>query len=283
MRVAKLTSFFLITLLVLSLFISTRAAEDESADIIWGVNVAPPFHIATGEFKGAGICDVLVDVMNEALPHLSQQTRHLPVRRITLLMKRERNLCFPCLIKSSRYNQEFNFTDTTHRYPSHGIIAHAQAAQKIIERYGNPVAFADLIKDTELRFAQPVERRYGKLQPLVDKHLIGQPHFRIITGDNGHVNLMTMMLNHRVDYTIDYEMIKHFYESTEPNSTNERLVFIPITELKGAAIEGAIGCSNNDWGKRAAAHLNRVVGQLQSNARFQQALDLWLGEHRPKP
>lgn len=259
-----------------------QSGPDQGADIIWAINTSPPFHISQGNYQGEGICDVLVDVMQTELPHLSQQIRKLPARRITLLMKRERNLCFPCLIKNSSYNAEFNYTETTHQYPPHGIIAHASAAQRISDQFGTPVSFEALVQDSRFRFAQPIERRYGSLQPLVEKHLVGQSHYRIVTGDNAHVNLMTMMLNHRVDYTLDYEMIKRFYDADQINETGEELVFLPIAEYQGKIIDGAIGCSNNDWGKRAAAELNSAIGRLQSNARFQQALDRWLGENRPK-
>lgn len=261
---------------------SPPVKQGETVDILWAVNVSPPFHISEGDFQGEGVCDVLVDVMQQELPQLSQRIRHLPARRITLLMKREQNLCFPCLIKHSSYNAEFNYTDTTHRYPPHGIVAHTKAAKEIISRYGNPVRFAALVKDTGFRFAQPIERRYGSLQPLLEKYLIGKPHYRIVTGDNAQVNLMTMLLNHRVDYTVDYEMVKRFYEADQPPNDEEKLVFLPIAEYQNEVIEGAIGCSDNAWGERAAAALNAAVPRLQSNARFQQALDTWLGKQRPK-
>lgn len=254
----------------------------DSHEIIWGINVAPPFHIASGDYEGEGICDVLVDVMQDELPQLSHHIRRLPARRITLLMKREKNLCFPCLIKRSSYNAEFNYTDTTHKYPPHGILAHAKAAKQIIDRYGNPVSFEALAQDTDFRFAQPIERRYGQLQPVLDEHLIGQSHYRIVTGDDAQVNLMTMLLSQRVDYTIDYEMIKRYYDTTHQRSSQEQLVFLPIKEYEGQSIEGAIGCSNNDWGQQAVASLNSAINKLQSSERFQQALDVWLGKNRPK-
>ena len=261
---------------------TAQTATKKSVDIIWGINVSPPFHVTQGEYQNMGICDVLVDVIKQQLPHLSHQIRHLPARRITLLMKRERNLCFPCLIKRSSYNSEFNYTETTHRYPAHGIVAHASAAQQIADRYGNPVSFEALVKDTNFRFAQPIERRYGSLQSLLEEHLVGRPHYRIVTGDNAHVNLMTMLLNNRVDYTLDYEMVKRFYEKTHAIAASNDLVFLPIAEYNNKVIDGAIGCSNSDWGKAAAKQLNAVVPGLQANDRFQQALDLWLGENRPK-
>ena len=258
-----------------------QADEQQLDEIIWAVNVSPPFFIVDGEYAGQGFCDVLVDKMQQQLSDVSHTTRRLPPRRITLLMKREKNLCFPCLIKRASYNNEFNYTDTTHLYPPHGIIAHADAATLITERYGNPASFTALADDQQLRFAQPIERRYGKLQPLLEEHLIGRENYRIVTGDNAHVNLMTMLLNQRVDYTIDYRMVQRFYEETHPH-TDEQLVFIPIKEHQGYIIEGAIGCSDNAWGKEAAQKLNGAIESLRADSTFQQTLDKWLGENRPK-
>jgi len=260
---------------------SARADEQNLNEIIWAVNVYPPFFIVDGENAGQGFCDVLVNKMQQHLTDVSHTIRRLPPRRITLLMKREKNLCFPCLIKRASYNAEFNYTDTTHLYPPHGIIAHADAAQLITQRYGNPASFAALVGDQQLRFAHPIERRYGKLQPLLEEYLIGQENYRIVTGDNAHINLMTMLLNRRVDYTIDYRMIKRYYEETHPH-IDEQLVFIPIQEHQGNIIEGAIGCSNNAWGKKAAQKLNGAIDSLRADSTFQQTLDKWLGESRPK-
>ena len=70
--------------------------------------------------------------------------------------------------------------------------------------------------------------------------------------DDAQVNLMTMLLSQRVDYTIDYEMIKRYYDTTYQRSSQEQLVFLPIKEYEGQSIEGAIGCSND----QQAASLN---------------------------
>ncbi len=112
--------------------------------------------------------------------------------------------------------------------------------------------------------------------------LSASPNYRIVTGDDAQINLMTMLLSQRVDYTIDYEMIKRYYDTTHQPSSREQLVFLLIKEYEGQSIEGAIGCSNNDWGQQAAASLNSAINKLQSSERFQQALDVWLGKNRPK-
>lgn len=267
-----------VTLLFALLFSQTIYASNE--DIIWGVNSSPPFHINYGEYKEQGFCDVLVSGFKRQLPELSHRIRKLPSRRITMIMRENKNLCFPCLIKRTSYNSDFNYTETTHLYEPHGIIARANVAAKIIKKYGQPVKFSDLVKDSDLRFAQPAERRYGKLQELLETHLINSENFSFISGENAHVNLLTMIVNDRIDYTIDYRAIMTYYNETEAKDSG--LVFLPIEEYKGVVIEGAVGCSNNEWGRNAVNQLNKVIHQLQADPDFQRSLDKWLGTTRPE-
>ncbi|RUO73514.1 hypothetical protein CWI78_00280 [Idiomarina ramblicola] len=270
----------LIVLLVSLLFSANSLAADE--DIIWGVNSSPPFHIYSGEYKEQGFCDALVDSFQRQLPELSHRIRKLPSRRITMIMKKNKNLCFPCLIKRTSYNSDFNYTETTHLYEPHGIITRANTAAKIIKKYGQPVKFSDLVKDSDLRFAQPTERRYGQLQTLLETHLIDSENFSFISGENAHVNLLTMIVNDRIDYTIDYRAIMTYYNETEASTKNSGLVFLPIKEYGSLVIEGAVGCTNNEWGRNAVNQLDQVIEQLKADPDFQRSLDKWLGSDRPK-
>ncbi|MDV6315218.1 TIGR02285 family protein [Idiomarina sp. HP20-50] len=259
-------------------FCQSSIASEE--DIIWGTSSSPPFHVFSGVYEGQGFCDALVTGFQRQLPELSHRVRKLPSRRITMIMKKNKNLCFPCLIKRTSYNSEFNYTDTTHLYPPHGIITTADNAKKIIQKYGHPVRFSELVKDADLRFAQPTERRYGRLQPLLEEHLIDSENFSFISGQNAHVNLLTMLVNDRIDYTVDYKMVMVYYNETKDK--NSGLVFLPIKEYDGVVIEGAVGCTDNEWGRNAVDQLNKVIQQLQADPDFQRSLDKWLGNDRPK-
>jgi len=270
-----------LVVLFATLFFSTTSLA-EKHDIIWGVNSSPPFHIYYGEYKEQGFCDALVSGFQRQLPELSHRIRKLPSRRITMIMKKNKNLCFPCLIKGTSYNSDFNYTETTHLYEPHGIITRASAAAKIIEKYGEPVKFSALVKDSDLRFAQPAERRYGQLQRLLETHLIDSENFSFISGENAHVNLLTMIVNNRIDYTIDYRAIMTYYNETKAKSKDSGLVFLPIEEYNGLTIEGAVGCSNNQWGSNAVKQLNKVIEQLKADPDFQRILDKWLGNDRPQ-
>ncbi|MCK7458672.1 hypothetical protein [Idiomarina aminovorans] len=270
----------LVGLFTALLFCTTSFAEDE--DIIWGVNSSPPFHIYYGDYKEQGFCDALVSSFQRQLPELSHRIRKLPSRRITMIMKKNKNLCFPCLIKKTSYNSDFNYTETTHLYEPHGIITRTNIAAEIIEKYGEPVKFLALVKNSDLRFAQPAERRYGQLQSLIETHLIDSENFSFISGENAHVNLLTMIVNDRIDYTIDYRAIMTYYNETKAEFEDSGLVFLPIEEYSGLLIEGAVGCSNNQWGHNAVKKMNEVIEQLKADPDFQRILDKWMGNDRPK-
>lgn len=272
------------SLFILLLCASTWAIADQHDDIIWGINVSPPFHIWHGEYEKAGFCDTLVDTFERELPALSQSKRKLPSRRITMLMRKNQHLCFPCLIKGSDYNKDFIFSDATHVYPPHGVITTASNAQRFIKTFGEPLSFTALAQ-SDYRFAQPIERRYGELQPIIEDYLIPSEHFQEVSGEGAHMNLMAMVAAGRIDYTLDYKMLMTYFQRTEDqtNPDFERLVFIPIKENRDAVIIGAVGCSNNQWGQHAISNMNRVIEQVRSDSDFRQSLDLWLGADRPRP
>ncbi|MDV6315217.1 hypothetical protein [Idiomarina sp. HP20-50] len=253
------------------------------APLIFGVNASPPFHILKGDEANNGFCDVLVKTIQAELPDTRQIIRKMPHGRIRTIMKREGSMCFPCMINRTTYNPDYYFSETTHLYPPHGIITRSSLAPEIIEKYGNPVSLKRLVDESELRFAQPVGRRYGDIQHLLDDYLIGTKYHKQVSGELALYNLLSMILINRVDYTIDYEMmIPSYRRNAEGQETNESLTFIPIEEYKSKVIRGAVGCSNNAWGENAIKLINQAVHKIRANDEFKQSLDYWLGANRPK-
>lgn len=263
---------------------STLAQNDEpAAPLIFGVNASPPFHMVEGEEANNGFCDVLIKAIRTELPDTPQVIRKMPHGRIQTIMKREGSMCFPCMINRTAYNPHYYFSKTTHLYAPHGIITRSSLASDITQKYGSPVSLEKLLQNSELRFAQPLGRRYGDIQHLLDEYLIGTKYHKQISGEFALYNLLAMILINRVDYTIDYEMMIHSYQrNAEKQETNENLIFIPIKEYQGKVIRGAVGCSNNEWGKKAIERINQAVPKVRKNNDFQQSLNYWLGDKRPK-
>jgi len=250
----------------------SHSSKAEPHKIVWAANIAPPFHIVSGPYANQGLCDALVDAFTEAMPDTNQTVDYLPQMRIGMLWEREKNICFPCMIHRADEQELIAFSKPTHNYPTHGIITRPELVPELTKKYGNPLDLELMLQDQTYRFGQPVGRLYGKLQPLLEKYLLGTSQHTDISGDTANTSMMSMILSKRLDFTIDYPMVKRFYEETEGRS----LAFIPVTQLVGDIIIGAVACTKNAWGDETVRRINEVIPEVQNNANFIQAQELWL-------
>lgn len=267
-----------LTLLVIFFWGWTINASAKTHEIIWTASVSPPFHIVDGELAHQGVCDALVESFKAAMPDLQHRVEYLPQLRIGMLWEKEQNLCFPCMIyRDDDPYTLITYSEPTHVYPSHGIITRPQLVDEIIQKYGNPVNLEAMLRDQKYRFIQPVGRMYGDLQPLIDDHLIGTSQHVILNSDNANTAMLSMILRERSDYTIDYPMIKTYYEQME---TGE-LAFLPIAELIGEEVLGAVACTRNSWGEESIRYINQVIPEIQANPNFQRSVKQWLDPIQP--
>lgn len=249
------------------------ASERASAhEIIWAANISPPFHIADGPYAQQGVCDALVEVLIDAMPESQHKIEYLPHRRIGMLLEQEKNICYPCMIHRQDERRLIKYSDPTHAYPSHGIITRPELVTELISNYGNPIDLEAMLSTRRYRFGQPVGRLYGKLQPILDEHLIGTSKHTALSGEIANTSMMSMILGNRLDFTIDYPMLKRYYEETEGRA----LAFLPIAQLAGQEIFGAVACTRNSWGADTIERINQVIPTVHKAPKFQQAQEIWL-------
>ena len=259
--------------LVLSslLALSPICAQEQITQINWAVNTAPPFHIVAGNYKQQGLCDVLLDTVHRYLPELKKHRQILPQPRIGRALERSENLCFPCMIKKPQGEQGAYYSKSTHIYLPHHIITSEATAARIRQHYPVPVPLAELLADERFQFGYPAGRRYGVLQPLIEGQ-DSRPGNRLVrSGDNGPGAILQMIDSERLDYTIDYSIVRRYYELTSGRVLSQ----LPIKENHNQLVPGAIGCSNNAWGRSVIEQINQIMPQVQSDAEFNQSLALW--------
>lgn len=266
---------FVITLL-LALGITPSLHADD-IEIFWGVNNAPPFHIAEGYFSNQGVCDVMIEAFERALPTTKQTIRRYPQGRIAALMRQGEDLCFPCVIRQERDTEVVYYSETVLAYPAHGIITRPELAQVFTEKYGNPVDFVELLKTGKYRFGQPLGRRYGTLQPYIERFLYNTSRFSEISGSDANANMLAMVNAKRLDFVIDYPMLLNYHSEILPIE----LVFLPIKQNYGEIVEGAVGCPATPWGKKAIEHINSAIPAVIQDAEFRVAKDRWLLPQNP--
>lgn len=252
--------------------INAQAQEaNEMQSLHWVINTAPPFHILEGQYAGQGICDVLIDVLDDALPELATKRTVLPQTRIRQQFQRNENQCFPCMIYRPTPGETIQ-SEPTHFYAPHGIITTQEKAEQITQQHGNPVRLGSLVHDRNFRFGYPAGRHYPALHDILEQ--ARQSHLNPVahSGENATVAILSMIKKNRIDYTIEYQILQQFDHKTTDDSP---LVFLEIAETQDQYVLGAIGCTNNAWGEAAIKHINRVLPQVQQHPDFLDVLDLW--------
>lgn len=257
---------------------ANSASPLEATSLEWVINTAPPFHIDSGSLEGQGICDVLIDVIDDAIPELSSNRTVLPQTRITQQFDRNQNQCFPCMIHRP-VSSSATYTEPTHFYYPHGIITTQENAAAMIAAFGNPVKLESLVSDGSFQLGYPAGRRYPSLQHIIDG-FAGTDITRLVhTGENATVAILAMIKSGRIDYTIEYQILSNFDASTSEDSP---LVFLPIAETQGSYVLGAIGCTNNEWGRAMVSAINQVLPQVRQDPKFLDILELWF-RNNPEP
>lgn len=266
------------SLLFLALSWSTQVfAQEQQADIVWGINNSPPFHIVDGYFAEQGVCDAMIAAFQRALPDTQQQIVDYPQARIGALVSQGQNICYPCLIRHGVETNLIEYSATVFEYPPHGIITRKELADEWRQRFGDPVDLVELLKAGEYRFGQPVTRLYGNLQPYIERFLHKTSRYSEISGNSAHANVLAMISAGRLDFTIDYPMLLNYHNQVLPID----LVFLPLQQNQGESVQGAVGCPTTAWGKRAIDLVNKAIPAVTRDERFNATKDRWLLPQNP--
>lgn len=246
--------------------------------IQWGMNPEAPFFILDGPDQGTGFCDVLMERLQVYLPDVRHQFLTEPQSRIRQRIDANENLCYPCALFSTEpaAQQGRLFSQPTHYYRPHGIITRPELAAEISRRFGHPVDLSKLLQ-SELRFGFPPQRRYGKLQPMLDDHRLRSPnHVSFDSGKDATMLHLQMLSQHQLDATIDYISSLNFYAM----HSRRKLVFMPIAGYQDW-LPGAVACPDTNWGQLAVLRVNAVINRIREDQALQQNLQFWFGSGLP--
>lgn len=252
-----------------------NAAEQGNAftpDIRWIKNPSPPFHILDGHHKSYGICDVLVEKLNDKLSPLSVNVEVYPQSRVRKLIEGTENLCFPCMIKRQD-TERFVYSERTTVYPPLGII---MSKQRLAERYPDApdaLSLAELLDNRDILFGFAEARRFpAVLQTLIDQHS-SDANVVPLAGVLGPVRVLTQIHLDRIQYTLDYPGVLRYFSIKEKNNA---LTYLPTTEYGEEPVYGAIGCTNNEWGKKAVNAINSVLSEVLQDPEYIENQQFWL-------
>ena len=242
------------------------------ADIRWIKNPSPPFHILDGHHAGYGLCDVLVDKINARLSPLDTTIDVYPQSRINRLVEGTENLCFPCMIKR-KDTERFVYSKTTTVYPPLGIILRKKLLAELYPTPPETLSLAELLNNDSLIFGFAGARRFpDELQSAIDAHK-DDDNVLALPGVLGPLRLLQQIDFERIHYTLDYPGVLRYFAIKE---NNQSLTYMLTKEYGEQPVYGAIGCTNNAWGKRAVKAIDSVLDEVIADPEYRENQTFWL-------
>jgi uncharacterized protein (TIGR02285 family) len=249
-----------------------QTADVSESDIRWIKNPSPPFHILDGHHQDYGICDVLVDKINARLSPLDTTIEVYPQSRINRLIEGTENLCFPCMIKRQD-TERFVYSKTTTVYPPLGIILRKELLSELYPTPPQALSLVELLNNDSLIFGFAGARRFpDELQNAIDVHKEND-YVLALPGVLGPLRLLQQIDFERIHYTLDYPGVLRYFAIKENNKT---LIYLPTTEYGEQPVYGAIGCTNNAWGKRAINAIDSVLDDVIADPEYRENQTFWL-------
>jgi len=252
--------------------LAAEAPGEPQADIRWIKNPSPPFHILDGHHAGYGICDVLVDKINARLAPLDTTIDIYPQSRINRLIEGTENLCFPCMIKRQDTDR-FVYSKKTTVYPPLGIILRKELLAELYPTPPETLSLTELLNNDSLIFGFAGARRFpDELQSAIDAHKDGD-NVLALPGVLGPLRLLKQIDFERIHYTLDYPGVLRYFAIKE---NNQSLTYLLTTEYGEQPVNGAIGCTNNAWGKRAVKAIDSVLDEVIADPEYRENQTFWL-------
>lgn len=245
--------------------------DGAAGTIIWAKNHAPPFYIKEGKEAGEGFADVVQRMLEQALPQYEHQIAHMPLQRLSDFWGKQHNYCFASMIyEPIPTNHKYVLSQPNVYYLPHGVITRRPFAP--VDDSGT-VSLEALLKRQELVLGVINNRTFGTtVNDLLSQYKHVTPVY-VRSDRDGLRSLLQMLLLERIDYLLDYPFVYQFYQR-EPEF-RQQLQLMTIDETAGEGILGAIGCTNNKWGKATIVDIDHALEQLLMTPEYRNFVAGW--------
>lgn len=250
------------------------AINTQPFTIRWGLVNEPPFHIQFGPEQQQGFCDVLVERLRVYLADVQHQTVAGLQDQLRQQLYAGDNLCLPCSIAQATRPGRL-YSKPTHFMQTHGVIIRTADAAMFIQRFGSPVRLEQLLR-SELKFARPHTRRYGSIQPLLERYQQADQLIAASQFDEPSLQMLRWLSHGQVDYVIDYVSTLRYFSRHD----RAALQFLPLADFP-RWLPAAVSCPDTNWGQLAILRVNAAIDKIRQDAKLQQSLQQWFSADLP--
>ncbi|MBV8036503.1 hypothetical protein [Roseateles sp.] len=217
---------------------------------------------------GARPSDRLIDWVSARLPGIAHERIVANAKRSWALIERGEPVCHAGAVRSAQREALAYFSNTWLMPPPQLIARRDHVATLPVDAAGR-VDLTALLADPRRQGVVVHGRSYG---PVLDARL-GQPAAqaalrRVTPGDFGS-NLMSMLLQGRADYTIEFPNVLAALAQGQPEVAG--LAMLPIRGAMEPVI-GGVACPRTPWGQAAIHRIDAVLGTPEGAAMLREGL-----------
>ncbi|MDP4023286.1 hypothetical protein Q8W71_11665 [Methylobacterium sp. NEAU 140] len=239
----------------------TAGAED--APVTWAVYAAPPFMIAEGPDRDAGIFDRIRHLLDDRLVGAPAPTLRAPFPRVVASLKEGAEICFIGGVRTPEREDFAVFSlPVAMFYPLRIVVP---AAQRGAFEARAPLSLAALLADPGLRTSLLKDRSLGG---PIDALLRAAP--QRVHSEFGEA--FRMLVAERLDYLIEYATIAGYEARSLGSGT--AVAALPFAEAP-PPVFGRVMCPKTAWGRRLVARIDAVLRVERGTPAYRRIVEAW--------
>jgi len=240
---------------ILSLLFLTITCQ--ASNLTWYIYHKPPIYFTTGEKKGEGIYDQIIEKISKNLPQYHVDIKQASISRLINDYKLGENVCFLAATKTAENKQYIEFSQSSVMQ----LNVHIVIKQKLADKLGlaNEIILDDLFGKYNLSMVKIAGRPYMEIDNLLACYpsQVSDRSSVSITG------MFEMLRNDRIDFLISDINVANY----ALGDNAEHYKYITIKGLKNLEL-GYIGCSKTPWGENAIQDINNVLSKIKSQPEY---------------
>lgn len=253
---------FLAAGLVAGLTASGGARAEEAP--AWAVYDAPPFMIADGPDREAGIFDRIRRLLDERLDGGPARTLRAPFPRVVSALKDGAELCFVGGVKTPERETFAAFSLPVAMFYPLRIVVHAPERARFEAR--GPLSLPALLAERSLRTSVLRDRSLG---PGIDALLRAAGPSPV---HSEFREAFRMLLADRLDYLVEYSAIATY--QADSLGQPEGIAALPFAEAP-APLFSRVMCPNTEWGRARVARIDAILRTERTSPDYRRIVEAW--------
>ncbi len=257
----------------------TQAQKSEDTLIRWIHLDQPPAFIVKGNKQGQGFVDYVQKRLQGHLTGYDHYSLLVNSARHKAILNNNENICISYLeyfpdLPTLAHDKEGHYLRSLpwSPHPTLELLMKKSLAENLFN-IQKQVKLETVLQNKALVLGLPSKRWKGEINKLVKKYEKNIPYVWNSSEDFG--SIFQMILKDRVNYTLAYPLSISYWEK-EYKVTSGTMVSLPVEEIRYPYIRVAVGCKNNEWGKKIITKVNQFLRTEVPTIIWRENMERWL-------